>query len=383
MAQSSRPDWYRGKQTKPMGDYFGSVSSIAAGESYVTFDRKYIVYRDLQDQFHVSYNACAHAGAELLSITGLQHHKEIRCPLHQWQYAPSGTLLSAPFFERCEAVKRLAVPEWGMWNGYALGYKQSDLDTALAGFGASLGVPTKAFNPGEFEFMEEAEYEMPYPATLMMVNYMDGLHVYRYHLRTFNAAADVSKYLWELSLPSDTNPVAYSIQKVLARSDVRAHMEQLKRQDETLNEEDLGWARLQLWLEEVVPQYGIEYPIDKDIFSLWGAVYGKAQLMPELYLGGFFLAVSDLVHVDPDNPETGHKNYVEYYVHKAIPAELRSQAYRLFRKAYEQSAREDDEICGRLWAAHKRSTDFQRVYHTELEKGDVHFRDWFLKHFAE
>ncbi len=50
---------------------------------------------------------------------------------------------------------------------------------------------------------------------------------------------------------------------------------------------------------------------------------------------------------------------------------------------YEQSAREDDEICLKLWAAHRRSdVSFNRIIHEKLEAGDAHFRDWYLRHYV-
>jgi nitrite reductase/ring-hydroxylating ferredoxin subunit len=383
MAKTVRPDWYRGLQTKRIGDYFGSLSSIAPGETYVTQDMVFIVHRDATTgHFHVSRNACAHAGARLLPNPGVQDHSNILCPLHQWRYTLSGELIAAPFFEKCESV-RLHAPDFGVWNGYVLGYKQSHLDEALASFGTELGIPKSAVDPREFVFMEEKEDPLPYPRPTMMINYKDGLHVYKYHWMTFTTVADVSQYLWEMSKRIEGNPVGYSIQVVRARQNVRANMEMLMRQNSTLSEEDLGWARLHLWIEEELMKYDVKYPIDKDIFAIWASIYGNGYVMPEVYEGGLFMVVSYLVNVDPKNSETGNLNFVEYYVHKSIPVELREKAYRLFREAYIQSAEEDHEICLRLWDAHQQGDlEFGRVYHTELEKGDVHWREWFMEHFV-
>jgi hypothetical protein len=271
-----------------------------------------------------------------------------------------------------------------VWNGYVLGYKQSHLDEVLTSFGDELGIPKSAVDPREFVFMGEEEYSLPYPRPVFKINFIDGLHVYRYHWLTFTTVADVSKYLWEMSKRCEGNPVGYSIQVVRARQNVRANMEALMRQNSTLSEEDLGWARFHLWIGEEFPKHGVKNPIDKDIFAIWASIYGNGYVMPEVYEGGICMAVSYLVNVDPKNPETGNKNFVEYYVHKNVPTELREKTYRLFREAYEQSAREDDEICLRLWDAHQQGDlDFDRVYHTELEKGDVHWREWYTEEFVK
>jgi nitrite reductase/ring-hydroxylating ferredoxin subunit len=381
MAASARPNWYLLQQMeRSFGEYFGSASSIASNETYVTQDKRYIVHRDALGAFSVSRNACAHAGAQLLEKPGVQDHKSIRCPVHQWLYEPSGNLIAAPFFEKCERM-RLHRPDFGMWNGYVLGYNQREIDDMLASFGEVLEVPKSAFNPSEFVFMEEVEYGLPYPPELMMINYMDGYHVPLCHQKTFDAVADASTYQWELSPLHPSNRAGYSIQEVRARKNVSQRMDAVLRNNHDLTDKDLGWARFHLWIDEVFPSYGVQYPIDKDIFALWAAFYGKGHVMPELYEGGLFLAVSYLVNVDAKNPYTGNANFVEYYVHKNVPEYLREKAYRLFKTAYQQSAREDDEICMRLWAAHQQGElDFDRIYHQDLEKGDVHWREWLKFH---
>ena len=381
MVTTVEPDWYIGHRTKPIGDYFGSFSSIVPGETYVTQDTMYIVHRDPETHdFSVSRNACAHAGALLLSETGVQDVGTIRCPIHRWAYKPDGTCTSAPNFSTCEGV-RLAAPEFGVWNGYVLGYPQAALDDGLANFGAELGVSAGAFNPSNFIFMEEDFDELPYPRELMKINYDDGYHVAPYHPKTFGAVANPATYRWEVSEYVARHPVWYSIQEVREHSDVHKRVSVLM-DAYGATEDSLGWGHFHQWVEEHLVKRGVQHPIDRDVFALWAAIYGNSHLMPELYMGGLFLAVSYLVNVDPDNPRTGNRNYVEYYVHKNVPDELRNTAYRLFRRAYGQSAREDDEICLRLWAAHQRGAmGFSRAYHTVLERGDEHWRNWFLNHF--
>lgn len=381
---ADRPAWYRGLKTRHIGAYFGSVSSIAPDETYVTMDRKYIVYRDPEhNRFSVSRNACAHAGAMLLSTPGVQAetHKVLRCPIHKWTYAPTGELKIAPFFENCKNI-RLHAPTFGVWNGYVLGNEQQDLDIGMMGFGRSLGIPQSAFDPAEFVFMGEEGVALPYPRELMMVNYFDGYHVPLYHHQTFAAVADEKSYAWELSTDHLTSTVGYSLQLVRSRpaAEVRARLQTFLQRD--VPEEKVGWASFHLWLQDEIVKHDIKTPLDPSIFALWASIYGDGYLMPELYAGGLFLAVSYLVNVDPKNPETGNENYVEYYVHKNVPESLRNEAMRRFKDAYDQSAREDDEICIKLWDAHQQGDmDFARHYHVPLEDGDRHWREWFNAQF--
>lgn len=375
---SLEPDWYRELRTERIGDYFGSVSSIAPGETYVTQDLAYIVHRDrATERFSVSRNACAHAGALLLDQPGVHDTTTIRCPIHKWMYQPDGHCTAKPFFMGSDEV-RLDSPAWGVWNGYMLGYLQAELDAGMRKFGYSLpNVTMEAFNPGNFVFMGEVGYSLPYPRALMMINYLDGYHVPFYHQKTFDAVADSASYLWEFSPTSMKSPVWYSIQRVNSRDDVARRMRTLM-ENYNCAEEDLGWASLHRWVRQV----GISRPLEGDIFALWATIYGNGYLMPELYEGGLFLAVSYLVEVDPRNPLEGNKNFVEYYVHQHVPEELRQEAYRRFRHAYEQSAREDDEICERLWAAHRLGNlNFNRIFHSKLEDVD-HWRAWFRDHYV-
>lgn len=380
----NRPAWYKGLKTRQMGNYFGSLASIASDETYVTHDRRYIVYRHpLTGAFSVNRNSCAHAGAMLLDTPGTQPetHKQIRCPVHKWTYEPTGKVVSAPFFERCNTI-RLHAPTFGVWNGYILGNEQDDLNLGMMGFGKKLGIPQKAFDPSEFIFDDEKGVPLPYPRELMLVNYYDGYHVPLYHQQSFAAVADEKSYNWELSLDHTSTTVGYSVQLVRARShkEVRARLDAFLARD--VAEEKVGWASFHLWLRDAIERYDIKTPLDPDIFALWASVYGNGYLMPELYEGGLFLAVSYLVNVDRLNPDTGNMNYVEYYVHPSVPESLRPEALRRFRAAYWQSAREDDDICLRLWAAHELGDlDFERQYHEQLEAGDLHWRQWFQAQF--
>lgn len=395
------PDWYRFRSAKSFGDYFGSLCSLSAGETYLTYDRKYIVHRKPEGIVSVRSNKCAHAGALLLTEPGVQNPGQIRCPIHKWGYKPSGELIGAPSFVECKDIT-LTAPEFGLWNGYVLGFTQKELNcSSLTTFGETLKLPQKAFAPEEFVFMGEDVDPLPYPRDLMYVNYFDGYHVPHYHKRTFAAVADCETYEWEI--PEITgNRVCHNIQQVRARSDIKKHTEWLAR-TENLPREAFGWADLHLWLQEVIPD--VERPIDKDIFAVWAAIYGNGYLMPELYEGGLFLAVSYLVSLDCGDGGLLHRiessydaksgewkyeikpnqfNLVEYYVHKSIPEEHRLHAYRKFKSAYGQSAREDDEICMRLWDAHRLGgADFKRIYHEVLEAGDPHWREWYFQHFSK
>ncbi len=396
------PNWYHGLTTHAFGDYFGSLTSRVKDETYLTHDTKYIVHRDSGGTVSVKRNACLHAGAPLLNTVGKQDVKHLVCDIHKWTYTPSGTLLGSPQFENCKG-RSLETPNFGIWNGYILGYTQAELDVVLKDFGEELSLPKSAFNPQQFAYMGEEVYELPYPRPLMMVNYHDGYHVPMYHKKTFSLVADCESYEWELP-PLDTSfRPSYSLQKVNARSDVERQVERLMREHDC-GRNMFGWADLHLWLKETVPS--IETPIDASIFAVWASIYGNGYVMPELYEGGLFLAVSYLVNVHPKEPDggninlieflsgnhtsdvkgepkAGNVNVVEFYVHKNIPKKHRLEALKKFKHAYSQSAREDDEICVKLWAGHKQGNmNAPRICHETLEAGDAHWREWFMDQFV-
>ena len=369
------PNWYRRLVTLQKGRYFGSFSSLHQNEVFVTFDGKWIVTRNADGIISVVQNVCLHAGAQLISKPGTQQQpeKEIRCPLHQWLYDLEGNLLSPPKF--CKQQLSLPRPTFGIWNGYIIGYSPEELG-ALDGFGASLGLPNDFLNAENFQFRKEICYDLPYPRVLMKINYDDGLHVQRKHDATFGPMIDEGKYEWEFG-PTDTN-CSYSIQLVLHRPNLRLYVDRLKR---TKPDKKFGWADLHFWLEKVMPD--AKTPIDKNIFAVWASIYGDGYIMPELYEGGRFLAISYLITEDDDKSDQKNKNYVEFYVHKSVPEHLREEALDKFIFAYEQSAREDDEICETLWAAHQQDISFRRICHETLERGEAHFRRWFLEHFTK
>lgn len=371
-----RPNWYRGLSTKNVGEYFGSLASLYPDEVFVTHDKKWIVTRTGDDEVSVVQNACLHAGMEILNTPGTQHSTEIRCSGHQWLYDMRGKLLACPKFTKSE--RSLAKPNFGLWNGFALGYGNDELK-ALNGFGASLCLPPGFLNAESFWFGEEIKYDLPYPRTLMKINYDDGVHVPKFHEFSFGPMVNEDEYDWEFG-PKDTE-CSYSIQLVKLRPNLDAHVERLmSSRNKSLSE--LGWADLHFWLNERTK--GIDTPIDKNIFAVWGSIYGNGYLMPELYEGGRLLALSYLVEVVDEDGITRNKNFVEYYIHRSIPERLRAKLLEKFIFAYEQSAREDDILCTKLWSAHRRNDIvFDRVTHDTLEAGESHFREWFLNHFTK
>lgn len=376
MVFAGAPNWYKDLVTRRVGDYFGSLSSLYPDEKFVTFDGDWIVSRGSANEVAVMQNACLHAGVQILNTPGTQNDKEIRCPGHQWLYDAQGKLIACPKFV-LKGEHALHRPNYGVWNGYVLGYKQDEL-TALDGFGASLGLPEGFLNADEFWFGKEVCYDLPYPRPLMMINYKDGVHVPKYHEFTFGPAINDEEYNWEFG-PDDTN-VSYSIQLVKVRPNMKKHVDRIMHMHGK-KIADLGWADLHFWLEEKMPD--AKTPIDRDIFAVWASIYGNAYQMPELYEGGRLLANSYLIsRVDADGVERNY-NYVEFYIHKSVPEHLRSKLLDKFIYAYRQSAEEDDELCAKLWAAHRRNDiSFKRIVHQTLEAGDSHYRNWFMRHFV-
>lgn len=372
----ARPNWYRDLATRSQGAYFGSLASLYPNEVFVTFDKKWIVTRTESGEVSVVQNVCLHAGMEILSVAGTQKKREIRCSGHQWLYDMRGNLQAAPKF--CKFEAHLARPKFAIWNGYILGYSDEELG-ALEGFGLSLGLPQGFLSADQFWFGREIAYDMPYPCPLMGINYFDGLHVPKYHEMTFGPVVNADDYSWEFG-PKDTS-ASYSIQLVRERPDARAYIERFV-QSRKLELSDLGWSDFHLWLEDVMPSPVT--PIDKTIFAVWPMIYGDGYVMPELYEGGRFLALSYLVSFEGDDGKMVNRNYVEYYVHKCVPERYRAEALDRFIVAYRQSADEDDELCLKLWAAHRRrDIGSARIVHSELEAGDEHFREWFERHFVE
>jgi nitrite reductase/ring-hydroxylating ferredoxin subunit len=376
------PNWYLGVSAPEM-PYFGATSRfLKMGDKFLTHDGKHIVSLS-HDGLTAMQNVCAHAGSQILSTPGLQPAQELSCPIHKWRYDNVGALTHAPNF--CNhAHVALARPPQSMWNGYLLGMSESDARQSLAGFGGQLGSGyCDAFHARNFTFLEEKVVPVPYPRTLMAINYQDGAHVPLAHPTTFASVADCESYAWEMG-PIDT-PFSYSIQEVRAHGDVQGVAERALRMRmhnwRTLEigprptEDDLGWASLHLWLKRELGD--APRPLDRDVFALWAIIY--PYLMFELYEGGLLLAVSHLVSSMSEDPShTNAQNPIEFYVHNSVPQDMIEPLKEKFIRAYMQSAHEDDELCLSLYAAHRRGPiSFRRTYHEVYEAGDQHLADWF------
>ncbi len=280
------PNWYVGHNTRTQGSYYGSTASLFPAEVFVTWDGKWIVTRTEHGEVSVVQNVCLHAGMEILPQRGTQHRAEIRCTGHQWLYDMRGKVLATPKF--CKFEGHLIRPKFSVWNGFILGYSNEEL-CALNNFGASLGLPKEFLSADQFWFGKEKAYELPYPCALMGINYLDGLHVPKYHETSFGPVVDEERYEWEFGR-ADTS-LSYSTQVVYVRPNIRSHVDQLMKR-RNMEQSELGWADLHFWLEETFPE--AVTPIDKHIFAVWSLIYGDGYIMPELYEGGRFLALSYL-----------------------------------------------------------------------------------------
>ncbi len=381
---SNVPNWYIGMEV-PEVPYFGSTARMMPGQTFLTHDAKYIVTRNQSGVLTAMHNACAHAGGQILSTPGLQEAAPLRCPIHQWRYSDVGQLTHAPNFCNHEHIS-LARPLQGMWNGYLLGCDEHTLSEGLGMFGQSLGAAYRsAFCADEFVFLGEQVAPVPYPRQLMVINYQDGAHVPLAHPTTFASVADCESYAWEMG-PTDTT-ISYSIQEVRAHRDVAevARRALAKRKAQAQREgdvllpsfDDLGWASLHLWLREELGD--APRPLERNVFALLAIIY--PYILMELYEGGLILAVSHLVEHPTEAPSpTNAQNPIEFYVHKSVPPDMREELGVRFRRAYMQSAHEDDELCLSLYAAHRRGPmTFCRTYHNQYEAGDQHLAEWFLR----
>lgn len=368
-------NWYKNIHLADIGHYFGSIKSIAPYMTKVTQDLRFIIHHESPGNFTAMNNVCAHAGAPLLSEKNSVQIKKLVCPLHKWTYDFNGNLLHAPMIHDCKNIK-LRQQNCGVWNGYVLNFSQEELTQGLATFGKEISEAKEEINIEQFDFVEVRNYPLPYPRLLMFINYFDGYHVPLYHQHSFALVCDYKSYQWELS--AATSPIAYSIQRVSLRNDIEKKL-QLMTEIHHQKEEFFGWAHLLIWCQEYLPELTERF-LKSQSFALWSAVYGQGFLMMESYMGGLFLAVSYLVTEDQDQSGTKNINTVEYYLHKNIPQEFKPAAFQKFLYAYEQSAREDDEICLKLWEAHQQLKDPQARYIVEpLEEGNEHLYDWVVK----
>jgi phenylpropionate dioxygenase-like ring-hydroxylating dioxygenase large terminal subunit len=280
-------------------------------------------------------NVCRHRQA--LMLEGKGNAQNIVCPLHRWTYDLKGELMGAPRFEENPCVKLPSTP-LTRWNGLLFAGPRDAL-ADLADFGCA----------GDFDFsgyvldrIDVTDYACNWKTFVEV--YLEVYHVDFLHAGLGNYAN------------CDGFQVKYgertSVQVVPARKGFSAP----------------GTPVYRRWHEACLRQLGGKTP-------KYGALW--ATYFPGLTLEWYpnVLIVSNLI---PRSPGVT-TNIVEFYYPEEI-VHFEREFIDAQRAAYEETAREDDEIQQRMDRGRRalwlEGRDDAGPYQSPMEDTMVHFHEW-------
>ncbi|UJP05086.1 MAG: aromatic ring-hydroxylating dioxygenase subunit alpha [Nitrosomonas sp.] len=278
-------------------------------------------------------NICRHRQAVMLK--GRSNTKSIVCPIHRWTYALDGKLLGAPHFDRNPCI-HLGKSPLQNWNGLLFNGKR-DVAHDLAKLGTFKNFD---FSGYLLDKVRTEHYQCNWKTFIEV--YLEDYHVDFFH-PGLGQFVDIEKLHWEFD-------DWYSVQTVAIDS-----------------------ARLQKpgspvyakWHEQVLQQGNGEMPPHGAIWLLY-----FPNVMLEWY--PHTLVISTIV---PTGVESC-TNVVEFYYPEEIVL-FEREFVEAEQAAYQETAREDDEICRRMTEG-RRALYTQRQsevgpYQVPMESGMEHF----------
>lgn len=286
-------------------------------------------------------NVCRHRQSTILKGRG--NTRALVCPLHRWTYGLNGKLLGAPHFPQRPCLDLARVP-LERWNGLLFrGPRSPAQDLARLRC-----LDRLSFEGYVFDRVETTEYRFNWKTFIEV--YLEDYHVEPFHPGLSNFV-DCSRLEWELGH-------WYSVQSVgvnrgLARPGTPVYRE---------------------WHEQVLKQADGAAP---SLGAIWMVYY--PNVMIEWY--PHVLVVSTVL---PRGPQRC-TNVVEFYFPEEITF-FERDFVEAERKAYLETAREDEIICDRMTEGRRALMAQGRnevgPYQSPLEDGMRHFHEFVQRELA-
>ncbi|HUO44569.1 MAG TPA: aromatic ring-hydroxylating dioxygenase subunit alpha [Burkholderiales bacterium] len=280
-------------------------------------------------------NVCRHRQAIILKGRG--NAKNIICPLHRWTYGLDGRLLGAPYFPDSPCLD-LACTPLQSWNGMLFDSKR-DIARDLAGLSVRHELDFSGFM---LDRVQVDQYACNWKTFIEV--YLEDYHVVPFHPGLGNFVS-VDDLRWEFG---DWHSVqTCGVKKGLARP---------------------GTPVYQKWHEALLrynegrdPPHG----------AIWLTYY--PNIMVEWYPHA--LVISTIVARGPE----ACTNVIEFYYPEDIALFERS-FIEAEQAAYEETAREDAEICERMTdgrrALYRSGRNEVGPYQSPMEDGMLHFHEF-------
>jgi phenylpropionate dioxygenase-like ring-hydroxylating dioxygenase large terminal subunit len=284
-------------------------------------------------------NVCRHRQSTILKGRG--NTRNLVCPLHRWTYALNGKLLGAPHFPGNPCLDLARVP-MRRWNGMLFnGGRDPAHDLAKLGCRTAID-----FSGYVFDRAEITQYAFNWKTFIEV--YLEDYHVEPFHPGLSNFV-DCNDLAWDLG-------DWYSVQTVGVNRGLKRPGSEAYRE----------------WHEQVLRYGAGETPRHG---AIWMVYYPNVMIewYPQV------LIVSTLV---PRGPEAC-TNVVEFYFPEEI-AYFERDYVEAERKAYAETAREDELICLRMTegrrALFRQGVDETGPYQSPMEDGMLHFHEFLHRH---
>ena len=292
-------------------------------------------------------NVCRHRQAIIKNGRG-NTSNHIVCPLHRWTYGLDGSLVGAPHFADNPCLN-LASTRLSIWNGLLFEAGRELTHLPARDVARELGAMHVAMDINPFDFsgylFDHVElHECAYNWKTFIEVYLEDYHVGPFH-PGLGGFVDCSKLGWEFG-------DWYSVQTVGVNNGLSRP----------------GSETYRKWHEVVMNFRGGEQPA---FGAIWFTYY--PNIMVEWY--PHVLVISTLV------PRGAEKctNIVEYYYPEEI-ALFEREFIEAGQQAYDETAREDDEICMRMTAGRRalwlEGREEHGPYQSPMEDGMVHFHEF-------
>ncbi len=286
-------------------------------------------------------NICRHHQA--LMLEGCGNSNKIVCPIHMWCYNNEGALLKTPLFSHEQGLN-LPVKKLKKWNGLLFA---GDLDPSPISFDNQL-VTVNDLNFTDYVYSNSVSFTHNFNWKVFIDNYLDDYHVRPFHPGLRNLV--------------DCNQIEWLFGKNYSNQKVGIQRNLFKKGPEAYR----NWHQAFLdYRNSIPPEYG----------AVWFLLYPNIMIehYPEM------LTISVAI---PDGPEHCI-NTVDFFYPKKI-MESYQEIIHLSQIAYQETAKEDDTICDRIFRGKKslaeQSIDDTGPYQLPSEAGILPFHHYLLSH---
>lgn len=288
-------------------------------------------------------NVCRHRQAIMLKGSGNTDH--IVCPLHRWTYTADGQLLGAPHFKDkpCLHLGREALHNW---NGLLFQGGEHNLIESLSRMGVASELDFAGY---KLDKVTVEEYNFNWKTFIEV--YLEDYHVAPFHpgLGGFVSCEDLH---WEFGdwWSVQTVGVSHALQRP-------------------------GSGVYENWQKSVLAYQNGQPPKHG---AIWLTLY--PNVMVEWYANT--LVVSKII---PRGP-LACTNVVEFYYPEDIVL-FEPDYIQAEQAAYQETAREDEEICQRMdngrRALHALGRNEVGPYQSPMEDGMLHFHEFYRRQMGE